>query len=226
LLTPDESKATLLSSRRAWSRTRRAGPVRRIASVLALRRQRERTERRRLIVTTARAIAEAEGWAAVTTRRLAEAIEYSQPLIYSHFASMIEISDAVAVQGFAELTRSLHSASAASAGPAEGLSALAHRYLDFAHSAPATYSAMFSRDTTLTFAAPDSPEPLRAGFGALADVMRAATGEHDLDTRTELFWSSLHGLATLTSGHRLRADAADDRIRLLVEQVTGAAVSQ
>ncbi|CAM5629374.1 TetR/AcrR family transcriptional regulator [Streptomyces violaceorubidus] len=49
------------------------------------RRERERAERERLIVTAARDLAEAEGWDAVTTRRLAAEIEYSQPVLYSHF---------------------------------------------------------------------------------------------------------------------------------------------
>ena len=40
------------------------------------RRERERQQREQLIVTTARELAEAEGWDAVTTRRLAERIEY------------------------------------------------------------------------------------------------------------------------------------------------------
>ena len=40
---------------------------------------RERTARRRLIMTTARTLAEHEGWDAVTTRRLSTEIEYSQP---------------------------------------------------------------------------------------------------------------------------------------------------
>jgi AcrR family transcriptional regulator len=44
------------------------------------RRERERAARRRLIVTTARMLAEAEGWDAVTTRRLSTEIEYSQPV--------------------------------------------------------------------------------------------------------------------------------------------------
>jgi Bacterial regulatory proteins, tetR family len=37
-----------------------------------------------LIITTARKLAEAEGWDAVTTRRLSSQIEYSQPVLYKH----------------------------------------------------------------------------------------------------------------------------------------------
>ena len=67
------------------------------------RRERERAERERLIVTAARELAEAEGWDAVTTRRLAAEIEYSQPVLYSHFKGKDAIMAAVAVQGCAEL---------------------------------------------------------------------------------------------------------------------------
>ena len=39
------------------------------------RRERERAEREQLIITAARELAEAEGWEAVTTRRLAERVD-------------------------------------------------------------------------------------------------------------------------------------------------------
>lgn len=63
------------------------------------RKQREWAERERLIVATARELAEQQGWDAVTTRRLAERIEYSQPVLYSHFRGKREIIGAVALQG-------------------------------------------------------------------------------------------------------------------------------
>src|SRR5436309_13686262 len=105
------------------------------------RRARERQQRERLIVTTARELAEAEGWAAVTTRRLAEAIEYSQPVLYSHFAGKNEIMAAVAVQGFAELAELL---AAARRRADDELAAVAKAYLDFARRNPAIYDAMFT----------------------------------------------------------------------------------
>ena len=76
------------------------------------RRERERAQRERLIVTTARDLAEAEGWDAVTTRRLAELIEYSQPVLYSHFKGKGAIMAAVAVEGFAEIAVQLRAARA------------------------------------------------------------------------------------------------------------------
>ncbi|MUT94180.1 helix-turn-helix domain-containing protein, partial [Streptomyces sp. Z38] len=76
------------------------------------RKQRERAERERLIVATARELAEEQGWDAVTTRRLAERIEYSQPVLYSHFRGKREIIGAVALQGAAELAAELRGAAA------------------------------------------------------------------------------------------------------------------
>src|SRR3978361_2352897 len=67
------------------------------------RRERERTARRRLILSTARTLAETEGWEAVTTRRLSTEIEYSQPVLYKHFSGMGQLADAIAIDGFGEL---------------------------------------------------------------------------------------------------------------------------
>ena len=74
---------------------------------IAERRLRDRDARRRLIIATARALAEREGWDAVTTRRLSTEIEYSQPVLYKHFASMEDIVEAVALEGFGELAEVL-----------------------------------------------------------------------------------------------------------------------
>src|SRR5580693_7953735 len=67
-------------------------------------RARRVAERRQQILDTARAVAEAEGWAAVTSRRLADAIGYTQPVLYQHFpGGKTEIMRTVALAGFAEL---------------------------------------------------------------------------------------------------------------------------
>ena len=63
------------------------------------RKARDREARERLIIEAARELAEADGWEAVTTRRLAERVEYSQPVLYSHFAGMGALMAAVAMEG-------------------------------------------------------------------------------------------------------------------------------
>ncbi|MBT2908823.1 TetR/AcrR family transcriptional regulator, partial [Streptomyces sp. McG8] len=154
------------------------------------RKQRERAERERLIVATARELAEEQGWDAVTTRRLAERIEYSQPVLYSHFRGKREIIGAVALEGAAELAAELRAASASTEEARGRVTALARAYLDFAERNPAVYDAMFQLDGGLAFAAEDTPEALKDGFAALLETLRDVAGEGvEPGLFTEVFWA-------------------------------------
>jgi AcrR family transcriptional regulator len=177
------------------------------------RRERERAEREKLIVTAARELAEAEGWEAVTTRRLAEQVEYSQPVLYSHFSGKDAIMTAVAVEGFADLAADL---AAARRDAEDALAAVSAAYLSFAERRPALYDAMFSHSVDLPFATPEAPAPLHAGFTELVEAIRPHAGDDDLGLLTELFWAALHGLATLTRGGRLPREQHDRRLGLLL----------
>ena len=181
------------------------------------RRARERDQRRRLIVTTARDLAEAEGWDAVTTRRLADAIEYSQPVLYSHFSGKDAIVRAVALDGFAELTAILRAARAGAPTPTAALSALAHAYVQFAQARPALYEAMFAL-ADLPFAQPDTPAELREAFAELSITLAPLAGDRDLETLAEVTWSAVHGLIALARSGRLRPDHTEQRLALLVDQ--------
>ncbi|MFF1560501.1 TetR/AcrR family transcriptional regulator [Streptomyces sp. NPDC058279] len=186
------------------------------------RKERERAERHRLIVATARELAEAQGWDAVTTRRLAERIEYSQPVLYSHFRGKREIVGAVALVGFAELTSALRAAVPAESEEAGGraaVAALARAYTDFAARNPALYDAMFSLDNGLPYADEATPAPLRDSFQALLDPLAGHAGpDEEPGLYVETFWASLHGLVTLTRAGRLPAARVADRLTLLVDR--------
>ena len=182
------------------------------------RRARDRAARRRLITNTARRLAETEGWEAVTTRRLSTEIEYSQPVLYKHFSSMDDIAAAVAIEGFGELTEALVRARLDAATPEQALRQVAHTYIDFARENPALYAAMFTRATTLRFAATDTPQPMSAAFEGLREPLTPLAGDKDLDTLTEVFWAALHGLTTLTLSGRLRHGHDADRVDLLVAE--------
>mgnify|MGYP001105617854 CR=1 FL=1 len=184
------------------------------------RKERERAERERLIVATAREIAEQQGWDAVTTRRLAERIEYSQPVLYSHFRGKREIIGAVALQGATEMAVALRAATSAADGPRARVAALARGYLDFAERNPAVYDALFQLDGGLTYAQEDTPEPLKDAFAALLECLTDVAGDgiHP-GLFTEVFWASLHGLATLTRTKRLLPEDAEQRVELLVDRL-------
>lgn len=184
------------------------------------RKQRERVERERLIVATARELAEQQGWDAVTTRRLAERIEYSQPVLYSHFRGKREIVGAVALEGATEMAVAVRAAAAGVNSPRERVSALARAYLDFAARNPAVYDALFQLDGGLAFADEDSPGPLKDAFAALLESLGEVAGNGvDPGLFTEVFWASLHGLATLTRAGRLPPEDNETRVELLVDRL-------
>ena len=177
------------------------------------RRVRDRTERAQRIVTAARELAEAEGWDAVTTRRLAALIEYSQPVLYSHFPGGKDaIMAAAALEGFTELAATL-----VAARPG-GLAGVTEAYVAFAEAKPGLYDAMFTLASELRFAEDDTPEVMKACFAELLAVIEPVAEKQDAGALTEVFWSALHGLVTLDRGHRLSPDFRDERLALVVER--------
>ncbi|GLW52169.1 TetR/AcrR family transcriptional regulator [Kitasatospora phosalacinea] len=183
------------------------------------RKERERAARERLIVATARELAEQQGWDAVTTRRLAERIEYSQPVLYSHFRGKREIIGAVALQGATELAAAVRAATSAADGPRARVAALARAYLDFAERNPAVYDALFELDGGLAYAQEDTPEPLKDAFAALLETLTDVAGDAHPGLFTETFWAALHGLASLTRTGRLPPADTEQRLELIVSRL-------
>ncbi|SDZ12234.1 TetR/AcrR family transcriptional regulator [Herbiconiux ginsengi] len=171
-------------------------------------RQQRTDERRRRILAAARDRADADGWAAVTTRHLADTIGYTQPVLYGHFpGGKAEIMLAVALEGFVELTRQCRAALGETRGRA-AVEAIAVAYLDFGSKHPAVYEAMFQQPIGARFAADDTAPDLRAGF----DVLAEAIGDRGDGSATEVFWSALHGISELERAGRMRLEHRPNRI--------------
>ncbi|KAA6465404.1 TetR/AcrR family transcriptional regulator [Acidobacteria bacterium AB60] len=184
---------------------------------IADRKIREKQARRSQILTSARRIAEAEGWPSVTVRRLSDEISYSQPVLYSHFENRDAILAAVALEGFRELGVDLEKARLRSA-PGNAVERLAASYLRFAESSPAMYEVMFSLGLSLPFGVADTPSELRHGFSQLLELFNGRNA--DPEVVAELFWSNLHGLVELTRTKRLPRSRQKERLRILVELFT------
>ncbi|MGR9224111.1 TetR/AcrR family transcriptional regulator [Rhizobium leguminosarum] len=187
---------------------------------IAERKSRERAGREERIVAAARAVAENEGWDAVTIRRLAKEIEYSQPILYSHFANRDAIVAAVAVEGFKELATVLQEVAGGANGRRDALMNVAMAYFAFALSRPALYQAMFILPTQLQFAEAETRSELRAGFDAIAAAVSPFCA--DVEIVTETFWAALHGLAELERSGRIRPGMRDKRIALVVQAIVDA----
>ncbi|TXI06708.1 MAG: TetR/AcrR family transcriptional regulator [Rhizobium sp.] len=184
------------------------------------RKSRERAEREDRIVEAARAIAESEGWDAVTIRRLAKEIEYSQPVLYSHFENRDAIVAAVAVEGFRDLATVLTAAADGANGRRDALTNVAMSYFAFALSRPALYDSMFILPTQLRFAEAETRSELRTGFDAIAAVVSPFCA--DVETATETFWAALHGLVELERSGRVRPGMHDKRIALVIQAMVDA----
>jgi AcrR family transcriptional regulator len=180
-------------------------------------RARRAAERRQQILDAARAVAEADGWAAVTSRRLADAIGYTQPVLYAHFpGGKTEIMRTVALAGFAELAAATREAVGRKTGK-RAVAAVADVYLDFAAAHPSLYEAMFQLPIDARFAQDDAEAELRSGFNALA----AALGDGDDGTATEVLWSALHGMSLLERAGRMRPEHRRNRIAELATRFSG-----
>jgi len=180
-------------------------------------RARRVAERKQQILDEARAVAEAEGWSAVTSRRLADAIGYTQPVLYTHFpGGKTEIMRTVALAGFAELSEATRAAAGRKAG-ARAIAAVAEVYLGFAAAHPSLYEVMFQLPIDAHFAQENAEEELRSGFSALA----AALGDAGDGTATEVLWSALHGMSLLERAGRMRPEHRPNRIAELAARFAG-----
>ena len=145
-------------------------------------------------------------------RGLAGKLGVTQPVLYSAFDSRQALIDAVALNGFSDLAAAL---TAVDVSPRARMRA----YLDFAAAHPRLYEAMFSLPSGLAFAADEKPEAMRRAFVGIRDAFPDADG-----TRAEVAWSTLHGLASLQAGGRLRPNQTQARLdrahRMLTQQET------
>ncbi|MFJ3091583.1 TetR/AcrR family transcriptional regulator [Streptomyces sp. NPDC086838] len=181
------------------------------------RRLREQANRHQLILATAREMAEEEGWDNVTTRRLADRIEYSQPVLYQHFKNKDAIVHAVATEGLVELASVLRAARPESGGPREALHAVARAYTAFAARWPALYQAMLVLDTGEERGDEREPQPLLDVMAEIQEAVEPLAEGRDPRVLAEVVWSAWHGLVTLTGGARLTEAGTDERLLLLTD---------
>jgi hypothetical protein len=81
---------------------------------------------------------------------------------------------------------------------------------------------MFTRASTLRFAADDTPPAMSAAFAELRQAVSGAGNDREVDTLTEVFWAALHGLVSLARGARLRPDYESERLEQLTAHFSAA----
>src|SRR5688572_22631877 len=110
---------------------------------IAERKLRQKEEVKASILTAAWQLVKEEGWQSMSIRKIADAIEYSVPVIYDHFENKEAILLEFTKRGFRLLTTELQAAKESASDPAAQLEAIAHAYWNFALKNKEYYQLMY-----------------------------------------------------------------------------------
>jgi AcrR family transcriptional regulator len=168
------------------------------------RRQRERTEIRERILDAALEVFATEGVEGVTMRALADAIEYTPPVIYAHFRDKDAIIEELCYRQLRTLAQAF--ANFRSLDPVERLRQIGYVYVDFAVKHPSHFRFLFLTAHSYKMdddeLAKDDPQENAYAFlkhtakdGLAAGVFRPEFT--DAEEIAQLCWGSAHGLVAL-----------------------------
>jgi len=170
------------------------------------RKQRERSEVREKILDAALEFFATEGAEGVTMRALADAIEYTAPVIYSHFRDKDAIIRELCNRQLRTLAKSFGRI-AAVADPVERLRGIGRVYVDFALEHPSHFRFMFLTAHPLP---PDEDDNLDRGdprenaYAFLKQTVEAAIASGQLrpeftdpEELTQMCWAAAHGVVAL-----------------------------
>ncbi|MGF6777631.1 AcrR family transcriptional regulator [Paraburkholderia sp. GAS334] len=174
---------------------------------IAERKNRQKMALRERILDASRRIVMREGFAALSMRKIADAIEYSPATLYLHFASRDEIARALCAEGYAQLLASFEPLTQI-ADPGERLRALGRAYVAFGIAHPETYRLIFMEDPTYTDAAlaeaaDASDEAGDASFRLMVDSIDELKAAGRLPASAEgavwaeALWATMHGIVAL-----------------------------
>src|ERR1700710_2239218 len=100
------------------------------------------------ILDAALQIVKEEGWQALSMRKIADAIEYTAPIIYEYFANKEAILLELTRKGFLILSKNLQEAKSRHRLPAKQLEAMWFAYWNFAFANKELYQVMFGVQTS------------------------------------------------------------------------------
>ncbi|RAJ08569.1 TetR family transcriptional regulator [Chitinophaga skermanii] len=192
-------------------------------SIIAQRKDRQKKEMREGILQAAWKIVNEEGWQALSIRKIADAIEYSVPVVYTHF----ENKDAILLQftkdGFALLQADLHAAKKAHRKPSKQLEAMALAYWDFAFSQKEYYQLMFGLGIPTCDRVVNVPE-MKSCTAEMIEAVRdalAAGSQSEVDPMLKFhtYWSILHGLVSIQMIESNRPNSM--KVLILQDAVSG-----
>jgi len=189
------------------------------------RRIRQKEELRGAILTAAWQIVEAEGWAALSMRRIADAIEYSAPVVYTHFENKDAILHEFTKDGFSKLADALQAAKDKEATPDNQLRAIAHAYREYAFSHREYYQLMFGLGIPtcdVVNAVAETKKVSNVLLGTVEAVMKSGNNpDGDVFLKYHTFWSILHGMVSIQMVASSAAAPNDMQCAILKDAIDG-----
>ncbi len=168
---------------------------------IAERRQRQKGGVRASILDAAWNLVETEGWQQLSIRKIADAIEYSVPVIYDHFENKEAILLEFTKRGFQLLNDDILKASDKFTQPEAKIEAIAYAYWDFAFRNKEYYQLMYglgmpgcetvNQIGELKTFTQLVMEPINSL------IEKSANKEADAFLKLHTFWSMLHGLISI-----------------------------
>lgn len=183
------------------------------------RKQRQKEEIRNSILRASWDLVQAEGWQCLSIRKIADAIEYSVPVIYSHFENKEAILLEFTKEGFRLLDTQLQAAKEQHQEPAAQLEAMAHAYWNFAFQNKEYYQLMYGLGMPTCETVKQVPELTRFTEiiqSTIKDLI-SETKQPNTDPflKFHTYWSMLHGLISI---NMIGRSAAPDGLHELVLQ--------
>lgn len=174
---------------------------------IASRKEREKADKRILILDAARKIFLEKGYEGTSIRNIAEEIEHSPGTIYLYFKDKDDIFHALHTEGFSRMLQKMEPLRFV-ADPFERLTALGRVYLEFAKDNRDYYDLMFVTESPLKHEKEEGKWVMGdRTLDALKDVIRdcQSVGRFkgkDVDYLSFIIWSGVHGMATLYTRDR------------------------
>lgn len=165
------------------------------------RKERQRKEVRDSILQSAWQLVNEEGWQNLSIRRIADAIEYSVPVVYDHFENKEAILSEFNRRGFKILGDKLKEAKEQQKKPSQQLEAIAIAYWDFAFTNKEYYQLMYGLGMPTCESLTKVPE-LTAFIGVIHNTIEEIINngkqpETDTWMKVHSFWSMIHGLVSI-----------------------------
>jgi len=177
---------------------------------IAERKIRQKEEVKASILNAAWQLVKVEGWQALSIRKIADAIEYSVPVIYDHFENKEAILLEFTKRGFRLLTTELNAAKDKESDPARQLEAMAYAYWNFAFEHKEYYQLMYGLGMPGCETV-NRIEELKSFTSLIVSTIQklaeaSKNSKIDRFLKLHTFWSMLHGLVSINMMNKEHKD--------------------